>query len=541
MIRFGSRGSELARTQTTLVGEELKHRTGESYVVEVIETRGDRILDRPLPEVGGKGLFTAELEDALRSGRIDAAVHSLKDLPVEDSEGLVIGAIAKRAPAHDVLVYRPDREDAEGGTLPISDGTVVGTSSPRRRAAVLACRPHLRVRDIRGNVPTRIAKVRSGEYGGTLLAGAGLQRLEASTDGLSALALPTSIFTPAPGQGALAIQCRRDDQAVRQLLAQLHDEATAANAGAERRILESLGGGCSMPLGALAETRGDCCRLQVSLYSTGEPAHRFPLEFTGPDPAELAERAARELQPLLGEPLAGLHICLVRPGGAGGRLEAGLAVAGARTQTVAFTETVPLGIDPAGVEQIHNARIVAFTSSRAVDRYFELSAAQRVEPADRRFYAGGPATAAAVRARGLDCRAPAEAGGAALARFILESEPDSKQTILFPCAAGRRPDMEEILSERGRRIVPLPVYDTRAIDGVLLPDGPWQYTVFASPSAVHAFSDAGHRIDSRGVAIGPTTAAAMKDRAMDPTGIATEPTPQELVRKIAELEHAHSS
>jgi len=353
--------------------------------------------------------------------------------------------------------------------------------------------------------------------------------------------LPTSSFTPAPGQGALAVQCRRDDHAVRQLLAQLHDETTAANAGAERHVLECLGGGCSMPLGALVETRADGCRMQVTLYSTGEPAHRFSLEFTGPDPADLAARAARELKPLVGEPLAGVHICLVRPGGEGGRLEAGLAVAGARAQTIALTETLPLGIDPAGVEQIRKNRLVAFTSARAVDRYFELTAVHKVEPADRRFYAGGPATAAAVRVRGFDCRVSSAAGGASLARFILRTESDSEDAILFPCAAGRRPDMEEILSEQGRRIVPLPVYHTRAIDGVQLPEGPWRYTVFTSPSAVHAFSDAGHRIEGWSVAIGTTTAAAMTDRTMDPTGIATEPTPQELVRKIVELEHAHSS
>ncbi len=540
MIRFGSRGSELALAQTRLVADELERSTGQRYAVEVIETRGDRNADQPLPEIGGKGLFTAELEGALRSGRIDAAVHSLKDLPVEDPTDLVIGATPKRAAAHDVLVYHPDRENSEGGTLPIVDGSVIGTSSPRRRAAVLALRPYLRVRDIRGNVPTRIGKVQRGEYGGTLLAAAGLERLGIPTNGLGVLPLPTGTFTPAPGQGALAVQCRADDPTIRQLLAQLHDETTGASTGAERHVLERLGGGCSMPLGVLVETVGDGFRMEATLYSTGESAHRFSVELKGPDPAALAERAAAELGPLIGEPLAGLRIRLVRPGGERERLGAGLAVAGGEVQTVALSETIPLGIDAAGIELLSASRVVAFTSARAVDRYFELAAVHKIEAGGRRFYGGGPATALAVRERGLECLVPESSGGALLAQFILDSE-SSSDAILFPCAAGRRPDLEEILGNAGRRVTALPVYETRPIPGVQLPEDAVNYTVFTSPSAVQAFCDGGHRLEGRTLAMGTTTAAAMNDLAMKPAGIAKQPTAQALVQHISELEHAPST
>jgi hydroxymethylbilane synthase len=509
--------------------------------VQVIETRGDRIVDRPLPDVGGKGLFTAELESALRAGTIDAAVHSLKDLPVEDPEDLIIGAIPTRAAVHDVLVYDPKREDPEGGTLPITDGSVVGTSSPRRRAAVLAHRPRLRVRDIRGNVPTRIDKVRSGEYGGTLLAAAGLQRLNADTEGLGVVSLPVGLFTPAPGQGALAVQCRREDLRVRQLLAQVHDEVTAASVGAERSLLESLGGGCSMPLGAFVEQTGDGHRMRATLYSSGDGssggrAHRFALELAGTDPRDLSAQAAEALRPLVGEPLAGLRVRLIRPGGEGGRLGAGLGVAGGDIQTVALTETVPLQIDADEMGLISSAAIVAFTSARAVDRYFELAAAE-IGLRDKRFYAGGPATAAAVRVREVVCRESEAPGGASLAQFLAEAEPGS-DPILFPCALGRRPDMEDSL---GSRVIPLPVYDTRALPGVELPDTPAHYTVFTSPTSVRAFCAAGHPLKGRTVAIGSTTAAAMRELAMEPNGVADDPTPQALVGQITELHHAHST
>ena len=542
MLRFGSRGSDLARAQTRLVGDELKRCTGEDYSVQVIETRGDQIVDRPLTDVGGKGLFTAELESALRAGSIDAAVHSLKDLPVEDPEDLIIGAIPERALAHDVLVYDLDLEDPEGGTLPIVDGSVVGTSSPRRRAAVLSLRPRPRVQDIRGNVPTRIEKVRRGEYGGTLLAAAGLQRLDANTEGLGVVSLPVGLFTPAPGQGALAVQCRREDPRVRQLLAKIHDQNSATSVGAERSLLESLGGGCSMPLGALVETVADGHRMRATLYSqgdrsTGKSAHRFAIELAGDDPEDIATQAAIALRPLVGEPLAGLQIRLIRPGGAGGHLGAGLGVAGGDIQTVALTETVPLEIDANGLTLISSTVVVAFTSARAVDHYFEHAAIAATGLEERRFYAGGPATAAAVHARGLACRVSERSGGASLARFIAEVEPGS-DPILFPCALGRRPDMEDSL---GSRVIPLPVYDTRALPGVELPDTPAHYTVFTSPSSVHAFCEAGHPLKGRTVAIGSTTAATMRELAMEPNGVACVPTPQALVGQITELHHAHST
>jgi hydroxymethylbilane synthase len=208
-------------------------------------TKGDKTLDRPLPQIGGKGLFTWELEQALLEGRIHLAVHSLKDLPVEDGAGLTIGAIVGRADVRDVLVAK----DASGlGSLPLE--AEVGTSSLRRQAQLLQARPDLQVRSIRGNVETRIRKVQEGQYDATVLAAAGVTRL--GLERHIAQWLPLEIMLPAPGQGALAVQCRADDEATLALLATIHQPDVAVAVSAERSFLHHLGGGCATPVAAHA-------------------------------------------------------------------------------------------------------------------------------------------------------------------------------------------------------------------------------------------------------------------------------------------------
>jgi hydroxymethylbilane synthase len=215
----------------------------------VIRTQGDVDTETPLPEIGGKGAFTERLEQALRDGGIDLAVHSLKDLPIEPSNGLRVGAIFGREDARDVLVSR------NGATLAgLPPGAAVGTSSTRRAAQLRAARPDLDVRPIRGNVETRIAKVDAGICEATVLAAAGILRLGLAARISEYLAPET--FLPAPGQGALAVQCREDDDEVCVLLAPIDDPLLRAATDAERAFLRGLGGGCSMPVAALAEADG---------------------------------------------------------------------------------------------------------------------------------------------------------------------------------------------------------------------------------------------------------------------------------------------
>ncbi len=244
---FATRPSALARWQTQWVINALKNIHPNLECEEkIITTQGDKILDKPLPEIGGKGLFTQELESELLSGAVHCAVHSLKDLPVENLAGLTVGCIPARAEVRDALISRNGYTLA---TLP--NGASVGTSSLRRAAQILSRRPDIKTKSLRGNVDTRLRKALDGQYDAIILAGAGLTRLGLDSHVTEWLSL--DVMLPAPGQGALAIQCRADDQTTLDLLSALEDESTRKAVTAERAFLQGLGGGCAVPVAAFAE------------------------------------------------------------------------------------------------------------------------------------------------------------------------------------------------------------------------------------------------------------------------------------------------
>ena len=251
---------------------------------DVITSRGDRLLDHPLPEIGGKGLFTGELENALLSGRVQAVVHSLKDLPVETTPGLVIAAIPEREFAQDVLV------SADGQKLSdLPEGARVGTGSLRRAAQLLARRPDLRILPLRGNVDSRVRKVMDGEYDAIVLAQAGLRRLGLQSH-ISEV-FPLDVMLPAPGQGALAVQCRADDLETLELLAAIHDPLVAAAVDAERAFLSSLGGGCSLPVGAFAQKNNGTIILTGAVISP-DGKQSIRLSAVDQEPQKLGQRLA---------------------------------------------------------------------------------------------------------------------------------------------------------------------------------------------------------------------------------------------------------
>lgn len=539
MIVFGSRGSDLALTQTRAVATALRAATGEEFRIEVIETRGDRDLDRPLPTIGGKGLFTAELEAALLSSRIDAAVHSMKDLPVELREELVIGAVPPRAAHEDVLVYDPAVEDLNSAFVPLRAGCRVGTSSHRRRAALALHRQDLEYADVRGNVPTRVAKVRRGEYGAVVLAAAGLDRLDLPLEGLKRIALPAQWCPPAPAQGALAVQCRANDARVRSLLARLHDPLSALCAGAEREVLAVLGGGCSMPLGALVTPDGSGFRMQLGLFARPElhPGQCAALfrELRGDDPSSLARTAAAEWAALVGEPLFGVAVTLLRPEGSGRELADALAIAGARVQTVNLTRIVSLPGVVVPPQRLRD-RAIAFSSARAVERFFAI--VPPAEAAHRPVFAVGAATSAAIRARGVACTCPSEgSGGAAMARLVLATAVPSGG-ILYPCAEDRHPEFEAALEVARIAVDPLPLYRSEPIDAVPVPEAHGEWLVFTSPSAVRAYAAAPRSSWSRHLALGDTTAAAMHQLRVRCDATASRPTAACLIPCLLESTHA---
>ena len=252
-MKIGTRGSQLARWQAEWVRVRLSEHGVRAELV-VIKTQGDAEVDRPLHELEGKGFFTKEIEDALLDGRIDVAVHSLKDLPTSLPEGLALAAIPRR---HD------PRESLVGGTslTDLPPGTRVGTSSLRRIAQVRFMRPDVEVVPLRGNVPTRVRKVETGDgLDAALLAIAGLERLEL---GSKASVIDPLDVMPAPGQGALGVEIRSDDAKTRNALAPLHDPGSAVAVTAERALLAALGGGCQAPVAAYVGSgeRGTASRL----------------------------------------------------------------------------------------------------------------------------------------------------------------------------------------------------------------------------------------------------------------------------------------
>lgn len=254
-IIVGSRSSDLAITQTKLVIKKLADKFPDySFKLKEISTKGDRILDRPLKEIGGKGLFIKEIEVALFNGEIDFAVHSLKDMPADLPKGLEILAIPKRANPLDVLISKDDLSLDE-----LPQGAKIGTGSLRRRSQLLNYRADLEVIPIRGNINTRLKKLAEQDLAGIILAAAGLERM-GWEDKVSQY-LEANISIPAAGQGALAIETRADDKKIKKLVKAINHQATVDRIKAERSFLEYLDGDCKVPIGAYAEVENEELRI----------------------------------------------------------------------------------------------------------------------------------------------------------------------------------------------------------------------------------------------------------------------------------------
>jgi hydroxymethylbilane synthase len=259
-LKIGSRGSALAMWQANYVAGRLKQ-FGVETEIEIIKTAGDRMQSLSLVQAGGKGLFTKEIEEALLAGDIDVAVHSLKDLPTEQPDGLAIAAVPEREDPHDALVGKKLAD------LPA--GAHVGTSSNRRAAQLRLLRRDLEISPVRGNVDTRLRKLKEGQYDAIVLAAAGLRRLGLEHE-IAELFSPEQIC-PAPGQGALGIQTRANDKA-HEVCSAINHPPTAYAVECERSVLAALGGGCQLPIGAFAEVDGQRLRLMAGVFATDASA-----------------------------------------------------------------------------------------------------------------------------------------------------------------------------------------------------------------------------------------------------------------------------
>ncbi|HYY98459.1 MAG TPA: hydroxymethylbilane synthase [Pyrinomonadaceae bacterium] len=302
-IVIGSRGSKLALWQSGWVKARLEE-MGARVRIEVFKTSGDVMRDVPLATIGGQGAFTKELEVALLDGRVDVAVHSLKDLPTVNPDGLSITATPEREDARDALVLRAEADAGGASIESLPAGAVVGTSSLRRIAQLKHLRPDARVKDLRGNVDTRLRKLDEGEYDAVILASAGLRRLGLGRR-ISA-PIETDVMLPAVSQGALGVQTRADDPETNAFVSRLDDPSTRAAVLAERALLRNLGGGCQVPIAAHARVGGGRLRLDGLVASLdGSRVIRDSTEADAREPASAGDDlAARLLERGAGELLS---------------------------------------------------------------------------------------------------------------------------------------------------------------------------------------------------------------------------------------------
>lgn len=301
MIRLGTRGSRLARVQSTDVARKLE-RLGHDVEMVLIKTLGDRVQGVPFEKVGPAGVFVVELEKALLERRIDLAVHSYKDLPSTGPDGLLVSAVPERLDPCDALLVRSGRVESSE-KLPVRQEGVVGTASKRREVWVRELRPDLSTEMLRGNLPTRVRRLANGDFDAILLAWAGLERLARAAqehgeeplplDGIEIHRLDKELFVPAPSQGAIAIQIRADDKKLRAVTDQLDDPITHRQVRAERELLQRVEGGCTLPFGAWCRSESDGSLRMIAMLEVERQIVRAA--GTAGDPVELAASLHRQL------------------------------------------------------------------------------------------------------------------------------------------------------------------------------------------------------------------------------------------------------
>ena len=262
LITIGSRGSDLALWQANHVKSQLEG-LGHEVVINIITTQGDAIQDLSFDKLEGKGFFTKEIEDQLLDGKIDLAVHSHKDLETNPPAGLIIAAVSEREDPSELVLIRKECVDSEEN-FGIKKNAIVGTSSARRKSQLLAYREDIQIKDIRGNVPTRIDKLRNGDFDAIMLAAAGVRRLKLDVSDLEVRVLDPTQFVPSPAQGVLGLQIREDDTGMAEILSHINNEQVAKEIAVERGILNKLEGGCQLPLGAYCTFENEQYNVWVS-------------------------------------------------------------------------------------------------------------------------------------------------------------------------------------------------------------------------------------------------------------------------------------
>jgi len=518
-MKIGTRGSELALWQARRVRALLQRVAGIDAELVIIKTAGDKDLETPLAGMAGKGFFTKEIEDALLAGQIDLAVHSLKDLQTVMPDGLVLGAVPERADRRDLLLIRPEAF-ASDRFLRLKSGAKVGTSSARRVAQLRFLRPDLIVEPLRGNVPTRVRKLREGQYDAILAASAGLDRLELPLDDFRVYRIPESLLVPAPGQGTLGLQIRGKDAVTRQVVEKLDSDELREIVYLEREVLRRLEGGCQLALGTAAEKTENGYRL-VTFLGTDQANRPRRVVVNGADPARIIQSAVSYLR---GTPQR--HVSARRGVSVWITREPERAIAfvdSLAANRFAITAVPVFAAVEAGDPQMQKRALsslssydwVMFTSQVTVREFKRLMDAQGVNwTGQTRRAAVGKKTARALEEAGWKADFVADvADAASLSEQFVQENRGQIGKALFPCGQAAGDDLESGLAAVGIQFDRLVCYNmiahpnmTSVIRGLPDPDA----VVFTSPQAARfLMAERPLSQDTLAVSIGPSTSEAL--------------------------------
>jgi hydroxymethylbilane synthase len=513
-IRIATRGSRLALWQACFTKDKLeKH--GHQVNLVIISTKGDRTQEWNLSfdKMEGKGFFTKEIEDALVNGEADLAVHSCKDMPTENAPGLTIAAYSYRANPSDVLLIRRESADNSASLLPLKKNAVTGTSSARRKAQLLSLRPDLEIQDLRGNVPTRIDKLRSGQYDAIVLAAAGLERLELDTSDLVVIPLDPPMFIPAPAQGVLAYQIREEDTEMQGICRLLHDDAAYQAIQLERDVLHAFKGGCQIPLGVFATNENDEIHLWVAKSSGwNQPVFRQHLKFQGviPSPEEIVS-----------------HFNSIKP--------SKVFISRDESENDYFSRTLIKGgfsvdarslIEIKGIpfEMPSDAEWLFFTSKNGVKHFFSQNPDL---PEKIKIGAIHKGTADLILQMGYNVHFTGQHSDTSIT--AMEFASIAKGNVVLPQAVNTRGAMEQYLSNP----LSLSVYNNQPAGDVLKTDA--SILVFSSPMNVNSYFSR-HTLEDGQllVAIGPSTKDAIHQLGFT-CSVAHQPFPWCLVDEVMTL------
>jgi len=554
-IRIGTRSSRLALAQSHWVGRRIEERYPGEVAVDyvLISTKGDKLRHLSLAKLDDKGFFTREIESALLENAVDIAVHSYKDMPTQGPEGLQIGALVWREDPADLLLIRPEAYDPEAPHFPVRENATVGTGSIRRQLQLLEQREDLLVKDLRGNVNTRLEKAQTGQFDAILLAAAGVARLGLDTGDLVVHRLEPSSFVPAPGQGVVAVQMREDDAKVRRVLEGIHAPEVDYVVKSERTFLAMAEGGCNLPLGAWAESL-DSGEIQLHTVIGAKgwvPGGDVDIErvtVVGEDPEELAWTAIQIHKDRRGGTVWGGTADTESNQGAGrvlvtssesvgrGQMQA-LRSAGFGVVHVPMIETEStVGLEALQdvASSLSDGDWIVFASSAAVRHFLERLSLAMLPPG-LKIAAIGAATASSVQSFGLTPDfVPVNANSES---FVEEFPPcnarEPKGRFLLPTALEGRRVIAEALRHQGHDVQVFPVYRTRpaegeAVQAALAVD--YDAVIFSSPSGVQTFQRIRPDFPLRCVAIGPTTKASLEEAGVGEIFLANNPSPTAIVQ-----------